>query len=191
MKSRLAPVNMVLAIVSLVYPLLAIFLLRVVQPHWLIGALVIVLIVRLLTGGRSAPVAIILATLAAITALTVAAWIDADLAVRLYPVFMNAAMLAAFSATLVWPPSMIERFARILEPDLPESGVRYTRVVTFVWCGFFVFNLAVSLWTALAASLQTWAIYNGAIAYGLMGLLFAGEYLVRRIVRRTEVPDLD
>jgi uncharacterized membrane protein len=78
---------------------------------------------------------------------------------------------------------MIERIARIREPNLPDAAVRYTRIVTEVWCLFFVLN-AVALYTALAADIEVWALYNGVIAYVLMGLLFAGEYLVRRRVQR-------
>jgi uncharacterized membrane protein len=37
-------------------------------------------------------------------------------------------------------------------------------------------------WTALCASDKIWAIYNGAIAYGLMGCMFAGEWLYRKLV---------
>lgn len=79
---------------------------------------------------------------------------------------------------------MIERFARLHEPDLPESGVRYTRKVTFVWCAFFILNGAAALWTALQASLELWALYNGLIAYVLMGALLGGEFLVRGFVRK-------
>ena len=74
----------------------------------------------------------------------------------------------------------------MLEPDLPEAGVRYTRTVTWVWCGFFAVNAGIALWTALATSLETWALYNGLISYGLMGLLLGGELLVRGPVRRQE-----
>ena len=59
----------------------------------------------------------------------------------------------------------------------------YTRKVTQVWCGFFVLNGGLALGTALWASDATWALYNGLIAYGLMGVLFAGEWVVRRRVR--------
>ena len=44
---------------------------------------------------------------------------------------------------------------------------------------FFIVNGAIALWTALAASDATWALYNGLIAYGLMGAMFAGEWLLR------------
>jgi len=108
---------------------------------------------------------------------------DPELAARLYPVFMNLTMLGAFAVTLRNPPSMIERFARITEPDLDEHGVAYTRKVTQVWIVFFVLNGSVALWTALYGTLWQWGVYNGGISYGLAGLLMAVEYVIRRIVR--------
>jgi uncharacterized membrane protein len=103
---------------------------------------------------------------------------------RLYPAFMNAAMLLAFAQTLISPPSMIERFARLVEPDLPESGVRYTRAVTWIWVGFFIVNGAIAGYTAVYSSWETWTLYNGVVAYVAMGALFLGEFLVRPFFRR-------
>ena len=100
----------------------------------------------------------------------------------LYPASMSASMLIVFGATLFNPPTMVERFARLREPDLPEQSVRYTRRVTEAWCVFFVCNGAIAVYTALYASREAWALYNGLIAYLLMGALFAGERLVRRRV---------
>lgn len=100
-----------------------------------------------------------------------------------YPVVMNTFMLVLFSFSLWRPPSMIERFARLHEPDLPAAAIPYTRKVTMVWCGFFVVNGTIATAT-LFASNQVWALYNGLVAYVLMGLLFAGEYCVRRRVRQ-------
>jgi uncharacterized membrane protein len=51
--------------------------------------------------------------------------------------------------------------------------------VTRAWCVFFVANGGIALWTALAASDATWALYNGAIAYVLIGAMLAGEWLLR------------
>jgi len=109
---------------------------------------------------------------------------DHELSVRLYPALMNASMLAAFAQTLWRGPSMIERFARLAEPNLPESGVRYTRLVTWVWVVFFIVNGAIAAWTAFYADWPLWTLYNGLIAYIAMGVLFAGEWLVRPLVRR-------
>lgn len=105
---------------------------------------------------------------------------DSSIFLRLYPVCISALMLVLFFVSLLHPPTVIERIARIQNPNLPESGVRYTRKVTIVWCVFFLLNGGAALYTSLYASLETWALYNGAISYGLMGLLFAGEYLIRR-----------
>ena len=43
-----------------------------------------------------------------------------------------------------------------------------------------------ALYTALYADMKIWALYNGLIAYLLMGALFAGEYLVRLRVKARE-----
>ncbi|MDN3576329.1 hypothetical protein QWZ03_06070 [Chitinimonas viridis] len=105
------------------------------------------------------------------------------LPLKLYPVLVNAVLLVVFCTSLIYPPSVIERLARLQEPDLPPEGVVYTRKVTQVWCGFFVLNGSIALVTALWASDAVWALYNGLIAYCLMGMLFAAEWLVRRRVR--------
>lgn len=97
-----------------------------------------------------------------------------------YPVFMNVLMFSLFAASLLHPPSAIERLARLRHPELPPEGVAYTRRVTQVWCGFFVANGGIAAWTAFAASREIWVLYNGLISYLLMGALFTGEWLFRR-----------
>ena len=75
---------------------------------------------------------------------------------------------------------MVERLARLRNPELPAAGVRYTRQVTQVWCAFFIVNGLIAVWTAVWSSREVWAVYNGFIAYLAMGALFAGEWLLRR-----------
>ena len=70
-------------------------------------------------------------------------------------------MLLLFGLSLLYPPSMAERFARLREPDLPPAGVRYTRQLTQIWCVFFVANGAAAIVTAFYASREIWAWYNG------------------------------
>jgi uncharacterized membrane protein len=108
-----------------------------------------------------------------------AVWSNILLPLKLYPVLVNGVLFSVFAYSLVSPPSMIERFARIREPNLPVRAISYTRRVTQVWCIFFFANGAIALVTALWASPATWTLYNGLIAYVMMGLLFAGEYVVR------------
>lgn len=113
-----------------------------------------------------------------------AVWANAMLPLKLYPVLVSAGMLAAFGYTLIAPPSMVERIARMQDSNLPPEIVGYTRRVTQVWCGFFVINGAIALSTALWASPAVWLIYNGVISYLLMGLLFGGEFITRIYFKR-------
>ena len=167
-----------------VYPLAIYFGLKYLEPRFVALLLAAALLVRrrhdasrLLTDLTRTDLGILagLLVLAALTALT-----NSETLLRLYPAFMNLGMLLLFGLSLKRPPSMIERFARLHEPELPAAGVRYTRRVTQVWCLFFVVNGSIAVWTALRASRDDWATYNGLIAYLLMGVLFVGEWVFRR-----------
>ena len=98
---------------------------------------------------------------------------------KLYPVGMSFGALIIFALTLYRPPSLIERFARLVEPDLPASGVVWTRKVTVVWCLFFMMNAVIALATVFAP-MKFWVIYNGFISYVLMGILLLGEFILRK-----------
>lgn len=98
---------------------------------------------------------------------------------KLYPVAVNFSLLLGFGWSLLHPPSVIERIARISAPRLPAAGVRYTRRITLVWCLFFLCNGLAGMYTALYASFATWALYNGLIAYVLIACLLGGELLYR------------
>lgn len=102
---------------------------------------------------------------------------------RLYPAGVSLALLAVFALSLYSPPTVIERLARLRRgvAELPAEAVRYTRHVTEVWCGFFALNAAIAVWSAVAASREVWALYNGFLAYVAMCVLFFGERVVRRL----------
>ncbi len=93
---------------------------------------------------------------------------------KLYPVFMSLGALFIFASTLIRPPSMIERFARLAEPNLPEEGVEWTRQVTKVWCGFFCINAVIALITVFFAPMKIWVLYNGFDLLCLDGWTVAG-----------------
>lgn len=105
-----------------------------------------------------------------------------------YPVVVNSVMLAVFGGSLWSRMPIIERLARLREPDLPERAVRYTRRVTQIWCAFFIINGGIALFTALYGDLSLWTAWNGMISYLLMGTLMAGEWLVRQRVIKRDKP---
>ncbi len=116
-------------------------------------------------------------SLAAVALFTLLA--DRAEGLRYYPVAVNALLFAVFAASLWRGPSLVERMARLTEPELPPNAVAYTRKVTVVWCLFFMVNGLTSLYTALWGSLELWTLYNGLISYLFMAALFAVEWLVR------------
>jgi len=100
---------------------------------------------------------------------------------RLYPALMVLVALTVFAVSLFRTP-LVETFARGMGEALDARGVAYCRRVTQVWVVFLSVHLAVTVMTVFASH-EVWAFYNGVIAYLLMGILFVGEWLVRRKVR--------
>lgn len=189
--ARIAAVVAVL--VALLYPLLVYVGLNKLEPRQLALLLAALLLARLLWGratrpalagpvdGKRNPQALVAgALLLAMFSYTLGTN-DAD-GLKLYPVIISFSLLLGFAHSLLHPPSAIERLARLTSPNLPPAGVLYTRKVTFVWCGFFLCNGCIALYTSLFASMQTWTLYNGVISYLLIGCLLGGEYLYRLFV---------
>ena len=106
-------------------------------------------------------------------------WAQGDKVLLLYPAVMSLAVAGMFSFTLVYPPSIIERFARLTNPHLSELGIRYTRKITVIWVAFCLVNALISLGTVLVNDRKLWMLYNGCISYILMGLLMGAEYIAR------------
>lgn len=96
------------------------------------------------------------------------------------PVIVNLNFLILFSTSLFKPPSMVERFARLRYKDLPPEATPYCRKVTLIWMLFFIANGSIAFWSVFQ-DLKTWTFYNGFLAYILMGILFASEFLYRSL----------
>ncbi|AZP12078.1 hypothetical protein EJN92_08750 [Undibacterium parvum] len=169
-------------IITLIYPLAIWFGHGQVQPRWLALLLLLAVATRLPTLAISRVAR--WSVLAGMLLVLLAVWNNALLPLKLYPVLVNAGLLAAFGYSLLAPPSMVERLARMREPDLPAVAVGYTRRVTQVWCGFFILNGALAFATALWASEALWSLYTGVISYLLMGALFGIEFLLRLRFKR-------
>lgn len=117
--------------------------------------------------------------LSIVSLLMLAAIFDDARFVFALPILINLALLLQFASSLRGTP-LVERFARMQEPELSQPQIAYCRGVTKVWCVFFVLNAGTSAALALWAPLAWWTLYNGLLAYGLIGLLAASEYVVRK-----------
>lgn len=178
-------VTAVLFVLAAAYPVFVYFAL--IQWQWdiryIAAILIALLLLRMPLSGQNKSTA---ASLLLVAVLGLGIALNSDFGVRFYPVLINAGMLYAFAVSLFFPPTAIERLARISEPNMPESGVRYTRKLTQIWCVFFAINGAIAAYTALFSSYEIWAWYNGFIAYVAIGLMFLVEYPIRLYVKKRE-----
>ncbi|OSQ28507.1 hypothetical protein [Thalassospira sp. MCCC 1A03138] len=175
--------TILLAILGIIYPVLVYFGLTVFSPQIILIGLLILVLLRAASFAlqkRYGP-----AGLAVLVAVIVAAGgIASELvAIRFYPVIVSLTMGTVFTVTLFTERPMVERLAQLKMPDLDAYSVAYTRKLTKVWIGFFALNAMIATWTALYASMEIWTLYNGLLSYGLIGILFIGEWPVRRFLR--------
>lgn len=175
------------AVVLCAYPALVYFGLSSGSPRQvslvLLLAMSPALILRLRQSSRQAVRGLIVVPLTIISILSLAAILDHPDYIRATPVAANVVLLVAFGSTLrdrsrVMP--MIERFARLQVEDLSAEQRSWCRTWTWIWCAFFIANGVAALAFALWGSLKWWALYNGLLCYGLIGSLFATEWLLRR-----------
>lgn len=109
---------------------------------------------------------------------------ETSTALKLYPVMINLSLFTVFMLSLYSSESVIEKLAKFREPDLPAEAIVYTRQVTIAWCFFFLINASIAAMTVFFMSSQAWMLYNGVIAYVLIGLMFSIEWLIRQRVRQ-------
>jgi len=131
---------------------------------------------RSLSGGKQAVMFVLLALL-----LFGGAFFFQEISAKMIPVFVHISMFTVFYGSLHTESSLIERFARLDFPDMPDEIVAYCRNVTIVWSAFFAINILLCVALALWAEDSVWAFYNGAIIYLLLGLMMVSEYAFRRL----------
>lgn len=184
----LPAVQLLTGLLLLAWPFLIWFGLAHSSLHWLLPLMALLLFLRFRQTRRQAGPLRLVTQIVAVTgiALCVVSYLlKAHQLLLFYPVGVNLIMLALFGGSLWSAAPIVERLARLREPDLPEAGVRYTRRVTQVWCCFFIINGSIALFTALYGDMSLWTVWNGMISYLLMGMLMSGEWLVRqRIIKR-------
>lgn len=183
--------KILLAIVLLLlalYPFAVYFSIDYLSPRYLALAIILVFIMRfVLLKNKSWSFNNIATLLMLILGGAMCLWamVENNLAaIRLYPFLVSMLFLMVFSYSLINPPTVIERLARLQTPQLAPETVIYTRNVTWVWCGFFIVNGATALITALFCSLKVWTFYNGFLSYILIGVLFGVELIARHFHRK-------
>jgi uncharacterized membrane protein len=109
--------------------------------------------------------------------------VDAEVLLKLPPVIINLALAVWFGRTLApGEEPMISWFGRLVRgTELAPDLARYTRYSTVVWTAFFVIMAAAAAALAALATPRTWSLFANGIDYLLVGVLFVGEYVFRRV----------
>jgi uncharacterized membrane protein len=170
-------------LLSLGYPFVVFVGLWAFDPRSVAVVLAWILAVRLLLALRRArrPDLVNLGVFGGLMAgvLALAAAFNEQRFLLFVPVLVNAALLLGFARTLSHEVSIVETFARLQGHMLSLEKRRYCRRVTWAWCFFFVANGGMITYLALTAQLLAWTVYTGLVAYMLVGLGFAIQYVYR------------
>lgn len=104
---------------------------------------------------------------------------------RFYPVLFDLAVAGMFLGSLFTERSLIERIASLFHREpLSANTIRYARHVTEAWAALMIVIALVATYTAVVSPLATWSLFNGVIVYVVLGAFFAGEYALRRHMKR-------
>ena len=130
--------NAVLVVMTLCYPAAVYFGIEYLEPKYFALILLSLFGLRYLVTMKTANTNVALALFVVVTLFAGWAFVsNSEPLLLFYPVIVNVVLLAAFAWSLAFPPSVIERLARITDPNLPPGAVAYTRRVTVAWCFFF------------------------------------------------------
>lgn len=178
-------IRILLGAVFVSYPVIVWYGLSTKSPRLIAAVLLCVMLPlaawRLRKSNREVMRGLAFVPIVSVVVLALSAALDAAGLLLAVPVLINTIFCSVFASSLrrgVMP--LIERFARMQEPNLTPEQQAWCRLWTVIWSVFLAANALTALVLALAAPLAWWAAYNGLIAYVLMGILFAVEWTMRR-----------
>ena len=103
--------------------------------------------------------------------------------VWLYPVPYLAVylmLLWAFGSTLAsGRQPLVTQLATLVHGQIPAEIARYTRGVTWAWCGFFAGMTITSALLFLFAPFPVWSVFNSLLNLPLVVAMYLGEYAWR------------
>lgn len=171
----------VLGVVFLLYPLLVYWSMQRFEPRYIGVGVLLFYLLRLFIQSNNlmAKKLILVGFLMAV----IGVWVlNSEMLLLLMPVIINFIVALIFAHSYLEPPTIPAKFAAKIEGTLNNRQIAYTNKVTLVWIAFMVLNGTVALYTVLFSSKEVWMLYNGLVAYILMGTLFGLEFLYRHFI---------
>ncbi len=108
-----------------------------------------------------------------------AALSESPIALRAAPFFISLTFIFTFAISLRTTP-LIERFARMTDPELSEEEVQYCRNLTKVWVAVLSCNSMLVFGAAFVEDHVLWSILVGPVSYSVLGSVFVFEYPYRK-----------
>ena len=111
---------------------------------------------------------------------------DSPIIIKLYPALADLAYLTIMVTSFFFPPPLayyfINIFDKSIKTKIPKARFDvYCVRASVVWCVYFVIDGITALLTAYFSSDFVWGVYNGGITYAIMGLIFAGEFVILKM----------
>ena len=98
------------------------------------------------------------------------------------PIVLPAMAAALFIGSLrSGQTPLVTRMATLQRGTLPPELVGYTRNVTLAWAWLLSAMTAAAVLLALLAPVWLWSLFTNFVCYALLGLMFVGEYALRRV----------
>jgi uncharacterized membrane protein len=170
------------AIVIFLYPLIVVIGMNTVGIRW--TALIILLfigrrIIGLVITNKEGTRIVLYQAIAMAAIVGIAGASKSAFALRMAPFMISLTFITTFALSLKTTP-IIERFARLSDPNLSDAEARYCGKLTKAWMGVLFANSVLVLCAAFVDNTLLWSILVGPASYALLGSPFVVEYPYRK-----------
>ena len=112
---------------------------------------------------------------------------DSPIVIKMYPALADIAYLTIMATSFFFPPPLafyfIDIFDKSIKTKIPKEVFdRYCTKASVVWCVYFIVDAIIAVITVYYSSELFWGIYNGGITYVIMGMIFAGEFIILKVI---------
>lgn len=181
----------VIGLLAAAYPFVVYYGLNHYSASVFAWVLLVLLIVRVVVKGNYSEPSQWLQLVVVGAFCIIVAVVNSEELLRYYPVLMSLGFSALFAFSLRSKTSLIERFAKMSGTDYSSQALNYMRSLTRVWAILLAFNALVAAYTACCMSIKHWTLYNGLLAYFLLGGFSLAELAFRHFYKKRHGIDHD
>jgi uncharacterized membrane protein len=177
-----SPINLIQAVLIIAYPICCHFAVTLGEPQLQLLALLL-LSLGLTFKGILQKSGFSLLVMAAITAISLAVYLLGQARAMLYlpPVALPLLMWSVFYRTLGKDQiPLLTRMAKAVHGELSPALQTYTRQVTAAWSYLFAAMTVFSALLPLVASEAVWSLCTNFLNWGVIGIVFIGEFIYRQ-----------